>query len=145
MKKITSNIVHAFLEGKTRSIDNSSTDGERLYLFGNRIAWKGDTITGGVFITLAGWDTPTTRERLNGVLAAMGHKRVLDGDLVLGIWTQKTLTFIGHHTVGTLPGEAPESLKQRWFGASETLFIAHPDKAKGLDAVSPALREEATR
>lgn len=40
MRKVTEEIVDAFLKGKTRRISNSYTDGNELYLHGNCIAKK---------------------------------------------------------------------------------------------------------
>ena len=64
MRKITSDIVRAFVNGKPRKGRNTETDGESIFLHGHRIAWKHN---GAVYATLAGWGTPTTRERLNGL------------------------------------------------------------------------------
>ena len=64
MWKITKQITAAFLECKTLKIDNSSTDGNSLYLHGNRIAWHDGN---NIIITSAGWFSNTTKERLNGL------------------------------------------------------------------------------
>jgi hypothetical protein len=42
----------------------------RLYLHGNQIAYKIGHRA--LHVRLAGWNTPTTRERLNGLLEIMG-------------------------------------------------------------------------
>ena len=42
MKKITERIVGAFIEHRSASSGNARTDGESLYLHGNRIAWYDD-------------------------------------------------------------------------------------------------------
>jgi hypothetical protein len=73
MRKITYDAARAFLDGKSLTIGNTHTDGTNLYLFGNRIATKENLsfmprCDGKVKLTLAGWPTATTRERLNGVL-----------------------------------------------------------------------------
>lgn len=65
MRKITKEIVAAFLNHETKRIGNSYTDGTTLFLHGNAIARHR---TDGCFeVTTAGWNTPTTRERLNGL------------------------------------------------------------------------------
>lgn len=69
MRKITQNIVHAFIAGYTRTIGNSHTDGDALFLHGNRIAEKRED---GIYISNAGWSTVTTKERLNGLLDSLG-------------------------------------------------------------------------
>jgi hypothetical protein len=64
MRQITERIVRAFEERRTLRIDNSYTDGNSLWLFGNKIAeWR----DGYLWITDAGWDSKTTKERLNGL------------------------------------------------------------------------------
>ena len=64
MRRITAEITRAFEERRTLKIDNSYTDGNSLWLFGNKIAeWR----DGYLWITDAGWDSKTTKERLNGL------------------------------------------------------------------------------
>lgn len=69
MRKITKSIAHAFKDGVSKSINNTTTDGNAVYLHGNKIAEK---TANGLKVTLAGWNTPTTRERVNGILRVMG-------------------------------------------------------------------------
>lgn len=64
MRKITKEIVTAFMNHETRRIGNSSTNGTVIYLHGNKIAVH---VKGGIEVTTAGWNTPTTLERLNGI------------------------------------------------------------------------------
>ena len=65
MRKVTKQIAQAFMAGKAKTAGNTSTDGQSVFLHGNRIAWKdGDYLA----LTLAGWGTNTTRERLNSIL-----------------------------------------------------------------------------
>lgn len=71
MRKITAEIVGAFERRESRAKSNTWTDGERLYLFDNLIAEHRDD---GIYISLAGWDTVTTRERLNGIRGAHVHR-----------------------------------------------------------------------
>ena len=71
MRKVTAEIVKAWARGESRTIGNTSTDGDSIWLHGNPIAWKtGDADI--IALTLAGWPTVTTRERLNGVLNFYG-------------------------------------------------------------------------
>jgi hypothetical protein len=64
MRQITRDIARAFGNRQTLKIDNSRTDGTSLWLFNNKIAeWRSD----GLWITNAGWDSRTTKERLNGL------------------------------------------------------------------------------
>ena len=65
MRKVTREVCAAFIEGRSKRVDNTDTDGVSLRLHGNTIAqWRPD----GLWITTAGWDTRTTRDRLNGLL-----------------------------------------------------------------------------
>ena len=70
MRVVTEKTGRAFLQGNTKVCGNTQTDGKSLWLHGNRIAQKTD-ILGVVMLSLAGWNTPTTRDRLNGLLDLM--------------------------------------------------------------------------
>ena len=67
-RKITTESVRAFLNDQKFSKSNttvSRADGvTSLILFGNRIAYKKD---GKLFVSMCGYNTTTTRERLNGI------------------------------------------------------------------------------
>ena len=90
MRKITREAVSAFLAD--RSFSNNNTQiirsngeiGQVMRLHGNPVAFKRD---GAIYIQTCGYDTTTTKERLNGVLeGAMTPHRVYShkGDLHLG-------------------------------------------------------------
>ena len=64
MRKITREIVNAFQNSRSLTIGNSRTNGESLWLFDNKIA---EIRRDGLWITNAGWDSATTKERLNGL------------------------------------------------------------------------------
>lgn len=64
MRKCTREIVTAFINGKPRKTKNMTCDGDSIRLHGNLIAWRHDDA---VYVTLAGWGSVTTRERLNGL------------------------------------------------------------------------------
>jgi len=84
MRKISRDIAEAFRDGRKKSISNSMTDGSQVFLHGNRIAWKLEDDK--VAITLAGWPTPTTRERLNAILDVFGWEfsiNQVDGNQVM--------------------------------------------------------------
>jgi len=63
MRQESLEVCRAFIAGRVRSMKRTRTDGTTLYLHGNRIAWWNPD--GSVSMTLAGWGTPTTRDRLN--------------------------------------------------------------------------------
>lgn len=90
MRKITKEIVAAFMNREEKTIGNSQTIGEVLYLHDNAIACHEPD--GTISITTAGWNTPTTRERLNGLPGVRVNVR--RGQLYLndqpwdGSWTE---------------------------------------------------------
>ena len=91
MRQITQKTANAFFNRKALKMNNTevkgryiSTNGKGeeikdpngyvemyLYLHGNLIA-NFNQIQKGLYFTLAGWNTPTTRERLNGLLETYG-------------------------------------------------------------------------
>ena len=70
MRKISQNIATSFLAGKPLHIDNTYTDGEKVFLHSNLIAKKIHPAK--LEISLAGYPTLTTRERLNSILNVFG-------------------------------------------------------------------------
>ena len=70
MRKITKEICRAFLDGVRLKMSNTLTEDAAIWLHGNKIAfWATDEI---LQISLCGWNTVTTRERLNGLLTTLG-------------------------------------------------------------------------
>lgn len=65
MRKITKDICEALQSGKPCTRSNTYTDGVKVFLHNNLIAFKREN---GLSISLAGWPTATTRERINGLL-----------------------------------------------------------------------------
>ena len=65
MRKVTREIADAFCNRRPRKCGNTRTDGTTIWLHGNPIVRHADN--GEIEITLAGWDTVITRERINGV------------------------------------------------------------------------------
>ena len=84
MRKVTQQIKQAFEQGKARKIDNTRTDGKTVWLHGNAIV-KRDA-DGLVRWSLAGWNTPTTRERVNGIVNAGVYQKnfepMLNGQVI---------------------------------------------------------------
>ncbi len=70
MRQITRDSVNAFINDRKFNKQNMSVrvgmDKTGLYLHGNLIAYK--TREGEIHISMAGWGSVTTRERLNGLL-----------------------------------------------------------------------------
>lgn len=91
MRKITEAVIGAFYQKRSMTSGNSSVlvDGDEttMYLHGNAIAKLSDR---GLFITTAGWDTRTTKERLNGLHGVSvnhaAHNLYLNGKRWDGEW-----------------------------------------------------------
>ena len=62
MRKVTQQIANAFMARKAKTIGNTHTDGESIWLHGNEIVRRNESDE--IEISLAGWPTVTTRERL---------------------------------------------------------------------------------
>jgi hypothetical protein len=65
VRKVTSSIVRAWQQGKSKTVSNTHTDGESIWLWGNKIVRT--LASGEVQVSTSGWNTLTTRERLNGI------------------------------------------------------------------------------
>jgi hypothetical protein len=92
MRQITSRAFQAFKTNSDFRLDNTEvttgTDETRLYLHGNCIAKKCRK-SGLVEITTAGWNTPTTKERLKPFAGVhtIKHELHLEGLPWTGEWT----------------------------------------------------------
>lgn len=84
MRKITREAGAAFLARRAFKSGNTKTDGTTLYLHGNAIArWiNADTYE----VTLAGWPSATTRERLNYLPGVSAYQRKGEQILNGGKW-----------------------------------------------------------
>jgi hypothetical protein len=70
MDRTTEKILDLFLGGTNGSAGNSYTDGDTLFLHGNALARRTPE---GIEVTTAGWNTATTKERLNGIPGCRVH------------------------------------------------------------------------
>ena len=89
MRKVTEQVVHAFLNGKKKTVDNTSTDGQAIYLHGNKIVRR--TEDGNIEISDAGWGhSSTTRERLRAFasVSQKDYTLMLNGLPWDGSWTK---------------------------------------------------------
>ena len=64
MRKVTNQILSAFYTNESKTVQNTKTDGKAIYLHGNKIAEKRHD---GIYISNAGWQSNTTKERLNAL------------------------------------------------------------------------------
>jgi len=80
MRKITQNAITAYMNntkfksGNTEVLINSENGDTELYLHNNMIAFKSDSED--TYISTCGWDTNTTRERLNCLVNTINGGRV---------------------------------------------------------------------
>ena len=73
MRKVTEQIKKAFEQGTSLKIGNTKTNGTSVFLHGNEIVKRDPS--GLVMATLAGWNTSTTRERVNGITGLGIHQK----------------------------------------------------------------------
>ena len=84
MRRVTKEIKEAFEQGKAKKVGKTETDGQTVWLHGNAIVKRDPD--GLVRWSLAGWNTPTTRERVNGIANAgvcqVAFEPVLNGQVI---------------------------------------------------------------
>lgn len=88
MRKITKEIAAAFNAGKSKSVDNTSTDGEAIFLHGRKIV---ERRADGIYVSLGGYGySRTTQERLKpfAYVSRAKGETYLDGDEWNGEWTK---------------------------------------------------------
>jgi hypothetical protein len=148
MRRITAEIIRAFEGRYELRIDNSRTDGQSLWLFGNKIAeWRSD----GLWVSNGGWNSVTTKERLNGLRGVHIRKqggiwflndRVWDGRWVnVNDWNHGVVS----GTQAEQVAEEPEfDTTSEWndLGYSEPVFsVFHSNQVSDLGAVEAKLSE----
>ena len=73
MTKIESEIRAAWIKGNAKSKGNTKTDGKSVWLYGNKIIDVNQKNE--VLVSLAGWDTRTTKDRCNNIADAHFHTK----------------------------------------------------------------------
>lgn len=66
MRKVTSEVVSAWMAHKAKRVGNTRTDGQSIWLFDNEICRRNED--GSIMICCGGYPSRTTMDRLNGVL-----------------------------------------------------------------------------
>ena len=80
MRKVTKQIAGNLKNGTSFKSATTETDGRSVWLHGNEIARMTEN---GLEVSLAGWPTKTTRERVNGICQALGKNlRIVQRDHV---------------------------------------------------------------
>jgi hypothetical protein len=64
MRKVTQETVNAFIQGMPKKVGNTRTNGKQLFLHGNLIS---EHRADGLYVSNAGWNSRTTKERLNAL------------------------------------------------------------------------------
>ena len=83
MRKITKESVKALFNNDNLNKQNMCVSNGVMKLHGNDIAWLEDTAHGKtITISDAGWDTVTTKERLNGILDYLDLGKIFQKDFV---------------------------------------------------------------
>jgi len=97
MRKITQEASQAFEKGYTYKKTNTEVKNDGLFLHGNKIAEYTSMYKDGnkcINITLAGWNTNTTRERLNALqgvkVSTKKGQAYLNGNAWNGEWVTIT-------------------------------------------------------
>ena len=84
MRKVTAQIKQAFESRQSLTVGNTRTDGQTVWLHGNAIVKRDPD--GLVRWSLAGWNSPTTRERVNGIANAgvrqVKFEPILNGQVI---------------------------------------------------------------
>ena len=73
MRKVTQQIKEAWTNRKACTIGNTCTDGETVWLHGNAIVRRDKY--NNIEFNVCGWNTVTTRERINGILGVGLHQK----------------------------------------------------------------------
>ena len=101
MRKITEVIAKALKNNINIRIGNSVTMNGEVFLHGNKIAKIED---GALLMSLAGWNTQTTRERLNGIADVFGSKERFrkkgDSALIISPWGKREIRTDSWYCIG---------------------------------------------
>jgi hypothetical protein len=100
MRKITENATNAFMAGRPFAQSNTAVmvnDGEVIMsLHGHPIAKR--TEDGALYVRSAGWETTTTKERLNGVCGVSVNQKNWQWYLNGAVWHDSSVwTLVTNH------------------------------------------------
>lgn len=84
-------IAKAFFIGKPARTKNTETNGTTVWLHHNAIAWWSDGV---IHFSLCGWNTVTTRDRLNHIFREAG--------LPISVCQHKYGPYVFHHGTRTM-------------------------------------------
>lgn len=141
MRKVTEQIVRAFRNGENKRIGNSETRNGMLFLHGNKIA---EYRNGSLWITNAGWQSNTTKERLNALPNVRIHQKnwawYLNGIEWGGEWVE--VSTWGEWVSSAPADEVEFNTTSEWTGKySRPLYsIFHTNTEAELERVEEMLR-----
>lgn len=154
MRQITRQIVRAFENRTSLRISNSRTDGQSLWLFGNKIAeWRYN----GLWICNAGWKSRTTKERLDGLtgvnIQQVRGKWFLNGNEWDGTWVHvdnwnqygNTIQYVSQDITEEVANEPEFDVTSEWteYGYSRPVYAVYHSLVEGnLEAVESMLNGE---
>jgi hypothetical protein len=137
MRKVTQQIVDAFLRGESKKVGNTLTDGVAIWLHQNKIAeMRGN----GLWISNAGWASNTTKERLNGLpdvsICQKKGEWYLNGHAWRGEWV--------HVDCFGIPDEPEFDVSSVWLPkkrySAPIYAVYHTNDPSTLEAVEESLR-----
>jgi hypothetical protein len=141
MRRITTDIIRAFRNRERKTIGNSYTDGNALYLFGNKIA---EFRNQELWISNAGWKSATTKERLNGLSGVNIVQRrgewYLNGLPWGGEWVQ--VNTFGHEWQAVETEQVEFDITSEWTGrySRPVHAVYHTHEPSELDRVEELLK-----
>jgi hypothetical protein len=146
MRQVTLNVLTAFLSGRTLKAGNTKTDGQSVWLHGNKIIERRDD---GIWITNAGWNSATTKERLNGLQGVNIRQRngvwFLNGIPWNGDWVNVRDYEQGSQYVAeTVSYEHEFDVTSEWMNAGYSrpiYFVFHTLVESEREAVEKLLRD----
>jgi hypothetical protein len=142
MRKITREITRAFHNREPKKIGNSRTDGNALFLHDNKIAeFRG----GQLWITNAGWQSNTTKERLNGLSGVSIYQRRGQWYLNNIAWDGEWVSVYGFNgSIDEVVEEIEFDVTSEWMGKfSRPIFsVFHTYNESELGAVEQLLNAE---
>lgn len=147
MRQITRDIVNAFQNSRSLRIGNSRTNGESLWLFDNKIA---EIRRDGLWISNAGWQSRTTKERLNGLsgvhIQSVRGNWFLNGRAWDGGWVNVDAWNDGAESVPEENVQEPEfDVTSEWMpeGYSKPVYaVFHSLKEASIEPVEAMLNGE---
>lgn len=147
MRDITQQIRDAFYAGRTLRIRNTITDGTSIWLFGNKIV---ERRSDGIWITNAGWQSATTKERLNALsgvrIQQVNFEWYLNGTRWDGEWIRiSTATADGRGSIPSVQVSVQEfDVTSEWMdaGYSRPIYsVFHTLVESEQEAVEKLLRD----